>query len=196
MPTTRPALAGESTGRAPRTRKTKRVDPEHAALITIVETVLAEWTGPGPIRPHGVAHHDPGTGLLTWHLRGLPAQLDHIHTALRAVEPAEVRLAHTLTAIAALDPSRHGHTGPDTPEITAAYVRRNALIWTALALAHEAGVPAGVGHDPSDPHPVVVYIELPTGQAAWHLPAHPTGWDGHSTAAKYARVAAFAATID
>ncbi|MFI5837745.1 hypothetical protein ACIA5A_29115 [Micromonospora sp. NPDC051300] len=179
------------TGRA----RTKADDPEFTALIATVETVLAEWTGPSPARPHGVAHQDPRTGLLTWHLRGLPAQLDYLHAALRAAEPAEVRLARTLAAIAAIDPSRHGNTGPDTPEITAAYARRNTLILTALALAHEAGVPAGVGHDPTDPRPVVVYIELPTGQVSWHLPAHPAGWDGHSTAAKYARVAAFAETI-
>ncbi|MEH0826301.1 MULTISPECIES: hypothetical protein [unclassified Micromonospora] len=104
---------------------------------------------------------------------------------------AEVRLADVLAAIAAIDPSRHGHTGPDTPQITAAYAQRNILIWTALALAHEAGVPAGVGHDPTDPRPVVVYLELPTGQVSWHLPAHPAGWDGHSTTAKYVRTAAF-----
>ncbi|MFI6134038.1 hypothetical protein [Micromonospora sp. NPDC051141] len=104
----------------------------------------------------------------------------------------QARLAGILAAIAAIDPSRHGHTGPDTPEITAAYARRNALIWTALALAQEAGVPAGVGHDPTDPRPVVVYLELPTGQVSWHLPAHPAAWDGHSTTAKYERVAAFA----
>ncbi|MFI7510667.1 hypothetical protein ACIBSS_28000 [Micromonospora aurantiaca] len=171
--------------------RTAADDPEFTALIATVETVLAEWTGPGPVRPHGVAHQDPRTGLLTWHLRGLPAQLDHLHAALRAAEPAEVRLARALAAIAAIDPSRHGHTGPDTPEITTAYEQRNALIWTALALAHEAGVPAGVGHDLTDPHPVVVYLELPAGQVSWHLPAHPTGWDGHSTTAKYARAQAF-----
>ncbi|PWU52721.1 hypothetical protein DLJ47_17865, partial [Micromonospora sp. S4605] len=100
-----------------------------------------------------------------------------------------------LVDIAAVDPSRLGHTGPDTPEITAAYTRRNALIWAALALAADAGVPAGVGHDAADPRPVVVYLELPTGQVSWHLPAHPVGWDGHSTATKYARVAAFAEAI-
>lgn len=105
------------------------------------------------------------------------------------------QLARVLAAIAAVDPSRRGHTGPDTPEITAAYAERNALIWTALALAHEAGVPAGVGHDPTDSRPVVVYIELPTGQVSWHLPAHPAGWDGHSTGEKYQRVAAFAEAI-
>ncbi|WP_053065308.1 hypothetical protein [Micromonospora sp. RV43] len=115
--------------------------------------------------------------------------------ALNTVTPARARLAGVLTEIAALDPSRRGHTGPDTLEITAAYAERNALIWTALALAHEAGIPAGVGHDSTDPRPVVVYLELPTGQVSWHLPAHLTGWDGHSTAAKYARVAAFAEAI-
>jgi hypothetical protein len=30
-----------------------------------------------------VAHQDPDTGLLTFHLRGMPAQLDHILAALR-----------------------------------------------------------------------------------------------------------------
>ncbi|SBT69324.1 hypothetical protein GA0070622_6450 [Micromonospora sediminicola] len=114
-----------------------------------------------------------------------------VDASTRLAREARARLASTLAAIAALDPSRRGHTGPDTPEITAAYARRNALIWTALALAHEAGVPAGVGHDPTDPRPVVVYLELPTGQVSWHLPAHPVGWDGHSTTVKYARTEAF-----
>jgi hypothetical protein len=66
------------------------------------------------------------------------------------------------------------------------------LIWTAVALASEAGIPAGVGYDPSDPRPVVAYIELPTGQVSWHLPGHQAGWDGHSTGVKYERVAMFA----
>lgn len=110
-------------------------------------------------------------------------------------------LARTLTEIAATDPSAHGHTGPDTPEITAAYARRNALIWQALAQALAAELPAGVGHDPTDPHPVVVYIELPdAGQLSWHLPddgrhqglpAYPQPWDGHTTREKYARIDLF-----
>jgi hypothetical protein len=113
--------------------------------------------------------------------------------------PADVaardRLAQVLAEIAAVDPSRHGHTGPDTPQAQAAYARRNRLIWTALALSYEAGVPAGVGHDPTDPRPVVVYLELPSaGQVSWHLPAYAGEWDGHSTAEKYQRVADFAAT--
>lgn len=106
-------------------------------------------------------------------------------------EPARVRLARALAAIAETDPSRHGHTGPDTDVTAAQYQRRNTLIWSALALAGECGMPAGVGYDPADPHPVVVYLHLPTGQVSWHLPAHSTEWDGHSTAEKYQRVATF-----
>ena len=46
-------------------------------------------------------------------------------------------------------------------------------------------------HDPVDPRPIVVYLELPTGQVSWHLPAHPEQWDGHDTATKYDRIAAY-----
>lgn len=106
-------------------------------------------------------------------------------------ELARVRLAQTLAAIAETDPSRHGHTGPDTDVTAAQYERRNTLIWAALALAHECAVPAGVGYDPTDPRPVVVYLDLPSGQVSWHLPAHSNPWDGHTTAEKYRRVAAF-----
>lgn len=37
----------------------------------------------------------------------------------------------------------------------------------------------------------MVYLELPTGQVSWHLPAHGIGFDGHSTAEKYRRVDAY-----
>ncbi|MGC9670963.1 hypothetical protein ACNTMW_31000 [Planosporangium sp. 12N6] len=96
------------------------------------------------------------------------------------------RLRHVLGVIVATDPSRDGHTGPDSPEITIRYARHNTLIWTALALAHQAGSPAGVGYDPTDPvRPVVAYLELSTGQVSWHLPIHDFGWDGHTTNDKY-----------
>jgi hypothetical protein len=176
-----------------RRRPEPEPDPEFQALIDAVEGLLAEWSGPGHVRPHGVAHQDPRTRDLTWHLRGLPEQLDYIRAALAAAEPAEVRLAQTLAAIAAVDPSRHGHTGPDSLEIATRYAQRNALIWVAVGLAHQVGVPAGVGYDPSDAHPVIVYIELPgVGQVSWHLPTHPVGWDGHTTGQKYERIEAFA----
>ena len=183
---------------ATRTRRRNKhlPDPEFDALIETVTTLLGEWSGPGGRPPHGVAHKDPRTNVLTWHLRGLPEQLDHILAALRAAEPAEVQLARLLVDVADLDPSRHGHAGPDTPEITARYALRNQMIWSALALALELGIPAGVGHDPTDPRPVVVYIDLPgAGQVSWHLPAYPEVWDGHATGEKYGRVAAFAEMI-
>ncbi|MCX5070780.1 hypothetical protein OOJ91_33590 [Micromonospora lupini] len=147
------------TTKRPRPPKTQD-DPEFVALITTVETVLAEWSGPGPLRPHGVAHQDPSTRLLTWHLRGLPEQLDHILAALRAAEPAEVRLARVLADIAA----------PATWQSDARSPARQALIWAALSLAHEVGLSAGVDHDPTDPRLIVAYIELPTGRVSWHLP--------------------------
>lgn len=110
-------------------------------------------------------------------------------------------LSRALTEIAAVDPSAHGHTGPDTPEVIAAYARRNTLVWQALAEAVDAGLPAGVDRDPGDPHPVVVYIDLPgCGQVSWHLPddgrdhdqpAYADPWDGHSTHEKYLRIDLF-----
>lgn len=106
-----------------------------------------------------------------------------------AVAAAWQRLRQTLDMIAAVDPSRTGPaTGPDSPAVAARYAHRNTLIYTALAQARQVGLSAGIGHDSSDPHPVVVYLELPTGQVSWHLPAHPTGWDGHSTEQKYQRI--------
>ncbi|MDG4797651.1 hypothetical protein [Micromonospora sp. WMMD1082] len=94
MPTRKPtAVAG-------RARRPEPADPEFVALIAAVESLLAEWTGPDPLPPHGVAHQDPRIGLLTWHLRGLPAQLDHVRAALRIADPAEVRLVRVLAEIA------------------------------------------------------------------------------------------------
>ncbi|WP_326559619.1 hypothetical protein [Micromonospora sp. NBC_01796] len=126
------------------------------------------------------------------------AAMDHDADAVtrqaRELDHLDLRtLAEVLGEIAAIDPSRYEHTGPETSEVIARYTRRNRLVWSALVLAHEAGVPAGVGVDPADPvHPVVVYIELPgIGQLCWHLPAHQVEWDGHSTAVKYQRIDAF-----
>jgi hypothetical protein len=71
------------------------------------------------------------------------------------------------------------------------YDVRGALVWRALALAASAGMSAGVNLDPrpADPRfPLVVYIELPTGQVSWHMPTHRTGWDEHTTAAKFTRI--------
>jgi hypothetical protein len=95
-------------------------------------------------------------------------------------------LAAILRAIENCDPSQH----PELPE--AAYAVRNQLVWHALVAANEAGIEAGIGWDERDPHPVVVYLELPTGQCSWHLPAHPVPYDGHTHEQKAGRIKAYA----
>jgi hypothetical protein len=72
----------------------------------------------------------------------------------------------------------------------------------AHLVAHLAAVyPSCIGYtDPSEPDWAVVTIDLPTGQACWHVApddmdlfGHVTAtnaelWDGHSTAEKYERI--------
>jgi len=92
-----------------------------------------------------------------------------------------------------------------TAVLDAAYRERAHLV--ALLAAWQV---SHIGHtDPSAPDWAVVTIELPTGQACWHIApadmdlfAHvqPTnricrGWDGHTTEEKYARIDAFAAQL-
>ena len=74
----------------------------------------------------------------------------------------------------------------------------------ARLVAHLAAVhPSTIGyHDPSEPDWAVVVINLPTGQASWHVSpddmdlfehvkrSEINTWDGHSTEEKYARLAA------
>lgn len=68
------------------------------------------------------------------------------------------------------------------------YEPRYGLVLDAVALAHRLGFPAGVRIDPASPDWPVAFIELPTGQVSWHLPAHPTAYDGHDTPEKYRRI--------
>lgn len=67
------------------------------------------------------------------------------------------------------------------------YDERYALVIGAMGAAISNGYKAGFRIDPCDPKWPVAYIELPTGQVSWHLPQHPTEWDGHSTEEKYRR---------
>ena len=82
--------------------------------------------------------------------------------------------------------------------LDAAYRERAHLL--ALLAAWQ---PAHIGHtDPAASDWAVLTVELPTGQACWHIapadmdlfahvqpkPRHARGWDGHSTEEKYARV--------
>ncbi|MFJ3089025.1 hypothetical protein [Streptomyces sp. NPDC086838] len=72
----------------------------------------------------------------------------------------------------------------------------------AHLVSHLAAVyPSTIGyHDPSEPDWAVVIIDLPTGQASWHVASddmdlfggvarsESNTWDGHSTEEKYARL--------
>lgn len=60
---------------------------EQADLVAVVEALIAEWTGPGPRPPHGVAHLNPDTQRVTFHLHGASEQLPYILAALRAYDP-------------------------------------------------------------------------------------------------------------
>ncbi len=76
------------------------------------------------------------------------------------------------------------------------YPVRYGLVLRALDLATRAGLSAGIAIDPAEPDWPVVYIELPTGQVSWHMPAHPVSFDGHSTEEKYSRCRAFVEAPD
>lgn len=70
------------------------------------------------------------------------------------------------------------------------YEPRYVLVLLALAAAASCGLPAGFAIDPAEPDWPVAFIELPTGQVSWHMPAHKTPY-GHSTPEKYERTRAF-----
>jgi hypothetical protein len=97
---------------------------------------------------------------------------------------ARLSLARCLLAVARCD-----HQDP--PD----YQNRYRLVFGAMYAALKAGIPAGIALDPAEPDWPVVYIELPTGQVSWHMPAHPTAWDGHSTEEKYNRCHAYASSV-
>lgn len=114
--------------------------------------------------------------VLTGEIKRLRAELETI----RATRTTVYDLAVTLASI----------EGADTD-----YDKRYGLVLNALAQAHALGFPAGIGIDPAgEPgFQVVVYIELPApgGQISWHMPQHPTDWDGHTTDVKYERCRAW-----
>jgi hypothetical protein len=68
---------------------------------------------------------------------------------------------------------------------------RPVLVLTALGMAAMAGLETGIRVDPADPDRPVAYVELPTGQVSWRMPAHQRPYDGHTTAEKYARIKAY-----
>lgn len=89
-------------------------------------------------------------------------------------------------------------TGDPMAALNAAYRERAHLV-AQMATQY----PSHIGHsDPESPDWAVVTIEMPTGQACWHIapddmdlfahveptPQSARGWDGHDTDEKYARV--------
>jgi hypothetical protein len=80
------------------------------------------------------------------------------------------------------------------------YTVRYGLVLDALAAAHRAGYPAGIGWDGSDDPELdgfraLVYITLPTGQVSWHMPVYPHAFDGHTTPEKHARINTWLADV-
>lgn len=111
--------------------------------------------------------------------------------------PDPALLAALLETIERIDPSTRGDV--DAPDAQSRYDSRNRVVIAALGVAVELGYDCGLGvsTSPDDrEYPVIAYIELPTGQVSWHLPAYPTPWDGHDGATKSARIAAYAAEAD
>lgn len=100
-------------------------------------------------------------------------------------------LGLVLAEVAACDPSDPHVKLPDNVTEQEAYEQRNRLIYQALASAAANRMPHGIQPDPADPAWVIAFIDLPTGQVSWHLPAYVGQWDGHSTAEKYHRVRAY-----
>lgn len=94
-----------------------------------------------------------------------------------------------LKLIAEHDPSMTTWNGR-IPEDTA-YEIRNRSVVRAVSYAQAMGMAAGFKHH-DDPEfgewNIVAYINLPTGQVSWHLPAYPGAWDGHTTDKKYERI--------
>jgi hypothetical protein len=71
------------------------------------------------------------------------------------------------------------------------YEIRYVLVLTALGMAVSGGLEVGFRIDPAEPDWPVAYIELPTGQVSWHMPAHKREFDGHSSPEKYQRINAW-----
>lgn len=88
-----------------------------------------------------------------------------------------------------------------------AYEERNRVVALCLRMALALGWKAGVGEHQDVPGEdwdpewrMLVTVDLPTGQASWHvhdsqkhlfegLPKYDGTWDGHTTSVKYERIA-------
>ena len=75
------------------------------------------------------------------------------------------------------------------------YAARYRLLIRAHLAALDAGIASGIRIDLKEPEWPVLFIELPTGQASWHMTQHPTPWDGHTNDQKEERIRAFLALV-
>jgi len=83
----------------------------------------------------------------------------------------------------------------ETDELRA-YDVRNKAIYAAMGLAATIGLKTGINYDPQEMADwPVVFIELPTGQVSWHVPAHEVPWDGHTIEEKYERAHKYIDTV-
>jgi hypothetical protein len=106
-------------------------------------------------------------------------------------------VAEQLAFIADIDPSNPLAvvTEAEMPEAER-YDKRNKAVMMCVGAAAVAGYKAGYRFDPETPDWPVAYIELPSGQVAWHLPQHTEPYDLHSTGSKYARIRVFIADVE
>lgn len=85
-----------------------------------------------------------------------------------------------------------------TEQKNGAYRERNALV-AALSKIFPSGLGRHVASDWEDDWRTIVFIDLPTGQASWHihdseapmfrhLRKYEGEWDGHTTEEKYRRM--------
>lgn len=81
--------------------------------------------------------------------------------------------------------------GIEQAEKVEEYAIRNTQVYQAAGLAARLGYPVGIRLDLQEPAWPILFIELPTGQISFHLPAYPSSWDGHDTPTKYARCRAY-----
>ncbi|WP_430787055.1 hypothetical protein [Actinoplanes sp. G11-F43] len=97
-------------------------DPEFVAMVAAVEALRATtWPGPGPQPPLAVAHRHPDTGLVTFHLHGLPEQFDFLRAAIAAIacadhtlDPADMTRDQLVAEVLALRGELHQATGQQT----------------------------------------------------------------------------------
>lgn len=78
------------------------------------------------------------------------------------------------------------------------YAERNAVVLAFAHMAESMGWEVGRGIDETEPDWPVLFIDTPAGQVSWHfkaedmpdtMPLYDGGWDGHTDAEKYERLA-------